>query len=112
MDNLRDGLPQRNLKFDTENKKERYGYLDPYVNVTGRPAQPRVNNWEYLTSKTWVHNPMFKDTARRFKPCTVLYCTVLYCTVLYTARRFQLSMATILNHMGTLQGVQVCLDQI
>ena len=90
MDNLRDGLPQRNLKFDTENKKERYGYLDPYVNVTGRSAQPRVNNWEYLTSKTWVHNPMFKDTARRF----------------------QLSMATILNHMGTLQGVQVCTEQI
>ena len=35
MNNIRDGLPQRNLKFDTENKKERYGYLDPYVNVTG-----------------------------------------------------------------------------
>ena len=82
---FRDGLPQRNLQFDTESKKQRYGYLDPYVNVTGKPFQPKVNNWTYIMSDSYYHTPLVRETLKVFR----------------------LSMATILQHMGTLQGVQV-----
>ena len=82
---FRDGVPKRNLIFDTENKKERYGYLDPYVNVTGKPFLPKVNNWTYITSDTYVHTALSTETQKIFR----------------------LSMATIMQYMGTLQGVQV-----
>ena len=82
---FRDGLPKRNLELDTENNKQRYGYLDPYVNVTGRPFQPRVNNWTYIMSENSYQIPVISDTARQFR----------------------LGMNQILQTMGKLQGIQV-----
>jgi len=75
----------RNLTVDSERGRPRYGYLDPYANVSGRPEVPRVNNWTYITSDTWFHSAQ----------------------VTQITRTFQLSMATILNTMGTLQGIQI-----
>ena len=83
--NIRDGLPKRNLELDTENNKQRYGYLDPYVNVTGKPFQPRVNNWTYILSENSYQIPVISDTARHFR----------------------IGMNQILQTMGKLQGIQV-----
>ena len=83
--NTRDGLPKRNLELDTENNKQRYGYLDPYVNVTGKPFQPRVNNWTYILSENSYQIPVISDTARHFR----------------------IGMNQILQTMGKLQGIQV-----
>ena len=82
---FRDGVPQRTLDLVSDSKKPRYGFLDPYVNVTGKPIMPKVNNWTYLTSDTFYHTAFFKDTSKTFR----------------------LSMSTILQYMGSLQGVQV-----
>ena len=82
---FRDGVPQRTLDLVSDSKKPRYGFLDPYVNVTGKPIMPRVNNWTYLTSDTFYHTAFFKDTSKTFR----------------------LSMSTVLQYMGSLQGVQV-----
>lgn len=81
----RDGLPKRNLELDTENNKQRYGYLDPYVNVTGKPFQPRVNNWTYVFSENSYQIPVISDTGRNFR----------------------IGMNQILQIMGKLQGIQV-----
>ena len=83
--NYRDGLPKRNLELDTENNKQRYGYLDPYVNVTGKPFQPRVNNWTYVFSENSYQIPVISDTGRSFR----------------------IGMNQILQTMGKLQGIQV-----
>ena len=82
---FRDGAPKRNLDLDTESKRQRYGYLDPYVNVTGRPPVPRVYNWTYLSSDSWYHHG-----ASRQKDFP-----------------FRLSLNTVSQSLGTLQGVQV-----
>jgi hypothetical protein len=38
----------------------RYGYLDPYVNVTGRPSFPLYNNWTYIRSDSSWYHPLVK----------------------------------------------------
>ena len=86
---FRDGLPKRNLELDTENNKQRYGYLDPYVNVTGKPFQPRVNNWTYIMTDTSYHNSALVGGTDK------------------TARYFRIGMNQILQMMGSLQGIQV-----
>ena len=78
-------MPKRNLDLDTGSKKQRYGYLDPYVNVTGRPPLPQIYNWTYLNSDSWFHTG-----ASRQKDFP-----------------FRLSLNTVEQFMGTLQGVQV-----
>ena len=89
-------MPKRTLDLDTGSKRQRYGYLDPYVNVTGRPALPQIYNWTYLNSETWHHTG-----ASRQKDFP-----------------FRLSLNTVEQFMGTLQGVQVgnitpfCLTQM
>ena len=55
------------------------------MNMTGRPVVPRVNNWTYLTSEQWTHTAY----------------------VTQVTRSFTLSMTTIQQMMGTLQGIQV-----
>ena len=78
-------MPKRNLDLDTGSKRQRYGYLDPYVNVTGRPPLPQIHNWTYLNSDSWFHTG-----ASRQKDFP-----------------FRLSLNTVEQFMGTLQGVQV-----
>ena len=36
-----DGLPVRTLEQESGSTKPRYGFLDPYVNISGRPIVPR-----------------------------------------------------------------------
>ena len=81
----KDGLPQRTLDLQTENKRPRYGFLDPYVNVTGKPALPFVNEWSYIITQNHAHSPGFTDTQKSFI----------------------LSMDTLSATFGSLQGLQV-----
>ena len=75
----------RSLDQEAESTRPRYGFLDPYVNVTGRPVVPRVNNWTYITSELWPHTAYTTEVTRTFR----------------------LTMSAIQEVMGTLQGVQV-----
>ena len=83
----RDGLPVRTLEQESGATKPRYGFLDPYVNITGRPFIPTVNNWTYLNSELRTHTAFTALTD--------------------VTRTFYLSMTTIQDMMGTLQGIQV-----
>ena len=40
-----DGLPVRTLEQESGSTKPRYGFLDPYVNISGRPIVPRFLSW-------------------------------------------------------------------
>ena len=73
------------MELDTENNKQRYGYLDPYVNVTGKPFLTHVHNWTYILSENSYQIPVISDTARHFR----------------------IGMNQILQTMGKLQGIQV-----
>lgn len=60
----KDGIPYRNLSLIQH--PDRYGYEDPYVNVTGKPYIPKVHNWTYIRSDIFKHRAQAPQLEKYF----------------------------------------------
>ena len=70
----------------------------------------RVNNWTYLTSELWTHTAYVTEVKfmHYATGCFETFCFKSFSiNSLQVTRVFRLSMNTIQNMMGTLQGIQV-----